>query len=169
MWDRLVAQFDQAASENKYYLQQGFYSYSYQQGNYVMSHIIEIETLANQLSGLGEVKTEHQIITKILCTLPRNFRSVVSAWENVEDPKKRLSLLTTRLLKEKSLNKLQDYGESTADKAFFSRRSNQALPKDAQPSKKIEKRICYYCDPNGRVGHTKDECWVKHAHAHTKC
>ena len=47
MWDRLAAQFEQAASENKYYLQQRFYSYSYHQGNDVMSHITEIETLVN--------------------------------------------------------------------------------------------------------------------------
>ena len=58
-----------------------------------------------------EEQTENQIITKVLCTLPPSFKSVISAWENVEDPKKKLPLLTTRLLKEESLNKMHDNGE----------------------------------------------------------
>jgi len=162
MWDRLAAQYEQAASENKYFLQQRFYNYSFQQGHDVMTRITEIETLANQLSDLGEIQTENQIITKVLCNLPPSFRSVVSAWENVEDSKKKLPLLTTRLLKEESLNKMHDNGESAEDKAFFSRRSNQVRSKDARPSKKIDKIICYYCGPSGRIGHTEERCWVKH-------
>lgn len=162
MWDRLAAQYEQAASENKYFLQQRFYNYSFQQGHDVMSYITEIETLANQLGDLGEIQSENQIITKVLCTLPPSFRSVVSAWENVEEAKKKLPLLTTRLLKEESLNKMHESEESAEDKAFFSRRSNQVRPKDAQSSKKIDKRICYFCDPNGKTGHIEERCWVKH-------
>ena len=52
--------------------------------------------------------------------------------------------------------------ESAEDKAFFSRRANQVRPKDAQSSKKIDKRICYFCDPNGKTGHVEERCWVKH-------
>ena len=162
MWDRLAAQYEQAVSENKYFLQQRFYNYSFQQGHDVMSHITEIETLASQLSDLGEIQSENQIITKVLCTLPPSFRSVVSAWENVEEAKRKLPLLTTRLLKEESLNKMHESEESAEDKAFFSRRSNQVRPKDAQSSKKIDKRICYFCDPNGKTGHVEECCWVKH-------
>ena len=105
-------------------MQQRFYYYSFQQGHDVMVHITEIESLDNQLSDLGEEQTENQIITKILCTLPPSFKSVISAWENVEY-KKILPLLTTRLLKEESLNKMHDNGESAEDKTFFSRRSTQ--------------------------------------------
>jgi hypothetical protein len=47
-----------------------------------------------------EEQTENQIITKVLCTLPPSFKSVILAWEKVKDPKKKLPLLTTRLLKE---------------------------------------------------------------------
>jgi hypothetical protein len=162
MWDRLAAQYEQAASGNKYFLQQRFYNYSFQQGHDGMSHITEIETLANQLGDLGEIHSENQIITKLLCNLPPSFRSVVSAWENVEEAKKKLPLLTTRLLKEESLYKMHDSEESSEDKALFSRRSNQVRPKDAQSCKKIDKRICYFCDPNGKTGHIEERCWVKH-------
>jgi hypothetical protein len=42
-----------------------------------MVHITEIESLDNQLSDLGEEQTENQIITKVLCTLPQSFKSVI--------------------------------------------------------------------------------------------
>lgn len=161
MWDRLVSQFEQAASENKYFLQQRFFNYSFQQDHDVMSHITEIETLAYQLSDLGEPQTDLKIITKILFTLPPSFKTVISAWENVEDDKKKLPLLTTRLLKEESLSKMPG-GESAADAAFFSRRENQVNSKELPCKKNLNKRVCFYCDPNGKVGHLEEKCWVKH-------
>lgn len=161
MWDRLVRQYKQAACENKFVLQQRFFNYSFQQDHDVMSHITEIETMAHQLSDLGEPATELQIITKILCTLPTSFKTVISAWENVEDDKKKLPLLTTRLLKEESLSKMHG-GESAADAAFFSRRENQVNSKELPSKKKLDKRVCFYCDPNGKVGHLEEKCWVKH-------
>ena len=61
-----------------------------------MDHITAIETIAAQLSDIGSERKEAEIITKIICTLPPSFRSIRSAWENVDDSKKTLQLLTTR-------------------------------------------------------------------------
>ena len=57
---------------------------------------------------------------------------------------------------------MHESDESAEDKAFFSRRLNQVRPKDAQSSKKIYKRICYFYDPNGKTGHVEERCWFKH-------
>lgn len=108
----LSFQFEQTASENKYFLQQRFFEYSYQQGNTAMDHIIKIEAIANQLSDLGNPVSELQQITKVLCSLPPSFLPVIAAWENVEDNKKTMSLLTARLLKAEGLNQIQDLEES---------------------------------------------------------
>ena len=71
-----------------------------------MSHVTAIETFARQLEDLGSPLTEAQIITKITCTLPPSFRPLLSAWENLETSKKTLQLLTARLIKEESMNKI---------------------------------------------------------------
>lgn len=43
--------------------------YEYEQGNNIMSHITAIEQLTTQLSDLGSVVSESQVITKITMTL----------------------------------------------------------------------------------------------------
>ena len=92
MWVRLTNQHEQATSEYKHMVQQKFFEYRFQQGNDIMNHITDIETMANQLSDLGVPVSELQIVTKIICTLPPNFRSVVSAWDNVDEEKKTVAL-----------------------------------------------------------------------------
>lgn len=82
-----------------------------------MLHVTAIETFARQLEDLGSPLTEAQIITKITCTLPSSFRTLLAAWENFENNKKTLQLLTARLIKEESMNKA--YGESSSSDAAF--------------------------------------------------
>ena len=73
MWVRLTNQHEEPTSENKPRVQQKFFEYRFQQGNDIMNHITDIETMANQLSDLGAPVSELQIITKINCTLPPSF------------------------------------------------------------------------------------------------
>ena len=174
MWARLTAQHEQSASENKYFLQQRFFEYSYQQGHDVLSHITAVEAMSNQLNDLGAPVSELQIITKILCTLPPSFRSVVSAWDNLDESKKKLSLLTSRLLKEESLNKVYDSNENPADTAFFAKRLPSSAPNpSSNPATSSGKgngegfssrykgknpRFCNFCK---RPGHVEETCWKK--------
>jgi hypothetical protein len=157
IWDRLVIQFEQTASQNKYYLQQRFYEYSYQQGNKVMDHITEIEAMANQLNDMGYTISEHQLITKVLYFLTPSLMSVVAAWKNVDDDKQEMSLLTSRLLMAESMNKIQHPEETPADTAFFAKRY-QVKPGEASSKSKGKPRFCDYCQKNG---HLEDRCWKK--------
>ena len=114
-----------------------------------MDHITAIETIAAQLSDIGSERTEAEIITKIICTLPPSFRSVRSAWENVDDSKKTLQLLTTRLLKEESYN--QEFEGVHSDAAFFA--------KQTEPGFKMKNNVsCGYC---GRKRLVEEDCWKK--------
>lgn len=110
MLTRLITQYEQAAADNKYFLQQCFFEYKFQSSHDICTHITTIESMANQLKDLGVVVDDMQIITKVICTLPPSFRHIVSVWDNFEDSKKTLQLLTARLLKEETRNK--SYKES---------------------------------------------------------
>lgn len=153
MWKKLSSQFEQAAAENKYALLQRFFDYRFQKQHRVMDHITAIETLAAQLSDIGCPQTEAEIITKIICTLPPSLKSVRSDWENVDDPKKTLQLLTIRLLKEESYN--QEYEGSQSDAAFFAKQT-QSVNQEASSSRRNV--TCDYCDLKG---HTEAKCWKK--------
>ena len=105
MWKRLAAQHERAAEEFQYHLLQSFFDYKYQKSHNVMDHITAIETLAAQLADIGFPRSEQDVITKIICTLPPSLRPVRSAWKNVDPSKRTLQLLTTRLLEEESYNR----------------------------------------------------------------
>jgi len=153
MWKKLSSQFEQAAAENKYALLQRFFDYRFQKQHRVMDHITAIETLAAQLSDIGCPQTEAEIITKIICTLPPSLKSVRSDWENVDDPKKTLQLLTIRLLKTESYN--QEYEGAQSDAAFFAKQT-QSVNQEASSSRRNV--TCDYCDLKG---HTEAKCWKK--------
>ena len=105
MWKRLTSQQEQAEIENMHLLLQRFFEHPYQKGNDVISHITAIETFARQIEDLGSPLTDAQIIKKITCTLPPNFMPMLSSWENLENNKKTLQILTARLIKEERMTK----------------------------------------------------------------
>jgi hypothetical protein len=118
-----------------------------------MDHVTAVETFARQLSDIGSPLTEPQIITKILCTLPPSFRTVISAWENLEDKMKTMDRLTNRLIKEEEVNKRFGGEVAKADAAFFAKQGGSSVN---QASK--TRRTCTYC---GRQNHTEERCWDK--------
>jgi hypothetical protein len=65
-----------------------------------MSHITAVEFMANTLSDLDPPVSDLQVMTKITCTLPPSYRHFISAWDNVAEADKTITLLTSRLLKE---------------------------------------------------------------------
>lgn len=161
MWTRLTTLHEQNARENKHLMQQQFFEYAYQQGNDVMSHITAVETLATRLSDLGAPMDDHQVITKIICTLPPSFRHAISAWDNVPDADKTIALLTTRLLKEETMNKIYG-GQEDSDSAFFARRDgsqrrgNKRVRFGGRFNKSFRNR---HCDGCGKDGHLRKDCW----------
>ena len=74
MWLRISAQHLKNAADNQHALEQRFFEYRFQPEHDVMSHITEIETIANQLRDINAPVTESQIMTKIICTLPPSYR-----------------------------------------------------------------------------------------------
>lgn len=155
MWKRLSSQYEQAAQENQHSLIQRFYEYQYDKDKSVMDHVTAVETFARQLSDIGSPLTEPQIITKILCTLPPSFRTVISAWENLEDKMKTMDRLTNRLIKEEEVNKRFGGEVAKADTAFFAKQGGSSVN---QASKTKRNLTCTYC---GRKGHTEERCWDK--------
>ena len=160
MWNRLLTQHEQKARENRHFLQEKFFSYTFDKSNDVMSHISTIESLAARLNDIGVAVDDQQIITKIICTLPPSFRHAVSVWDSVPENEKTIALLTARLLKEETMNKL--YGTTEVlDSAFYAKRDGNQNHGRRRGSfqgghRHRQERKCDGC---GKFGHLQRDCW----------
>ena len=92
--------------KNKDLLITKFMSYKYEQGNNIIIHITAIEELATQLSDLGTPVSDGQVMAKITMTLPPSYISFLLAWNNIEESKKTIALLTTRVQCEENMSKM---------------------------------------------------------------
>ena len=99
MWSRLIGQHELAAAENEHFLLRNFFNYEYQEGHDVKGHVTAIELMAIKLKEAP--LSDEQVITKIISTLPPSFNMFAASWENLDDSKKTLNPLGTRLTKPK--------------------------------------------------------------------
>ena len=145
MWDRLLLQFAQAAAANANLLLAKFFEYKYEKGtkqtyvlglyayctngvpvsnsmieHNVMSHIMRLTSMAEELRNLESPLTDQQLIMKILHSLPTSYRAFQSAWLSVPVREQTIQNLTTRLIGEEALTRNINKGEmDPADVAFF--------------------------------------------------
>lgn len=56
--------------------------------------------MAAELNDLGVNVTEHDLITKIICSLPVKFDLLSSTWDNIPDSEKTMDALRARLVTE---------------------------------------------------------------------
>jgi hypothetical protein len=65
-----------------------------------MIHVTALESMAAELNDLGVNVTEHDLITKIICSLPVKFDFLSSSWDNIPDNEKTMDALRARLVTE---------------------------------------------------------------------
>lgn len=69
-------------------------------GDDIMNHVTALESMAAQLNDLGVNVTDHDIMTKIVCSLPGRFDNLVSSWDGMPESEKTLLALRARLVSE---------------------------------------------------------------------
>ncbi len=65
-----------------------------------MIHVTALESMAAELNDLGVNVTEHDLITKVVCSLPVQFDFLPSSWDNIPDHEKTMDALRARLVTE---------------------------------------------------------------------
>lgn len=148
MWDKLHSVYEQKNESGKHLLQQKFFSFVKEKSDDIVTHISKLETIVQQLRDLGVVIDDNMVITKILMTLPDEYRYFVSAWESTAKNLQTIENLTNRLMIEESRTSTKAACEPA--EAFFSRQK-------AGKFKRQEKKpgVCYQCGGNG---HWKRDC-----------
>ena len=70
------------------------------EGEDIMNHVTALQSMASELNDLGVNVTEHDLITKIMCSLPAQFDFLSSAWDNIPENEKTMRTLRARLVTE---------------------------------------------------------------------
>ena len=83
MWSTLCAFYQQNSKENIYMVQNSFFKYKMSIGDSINTHVNKVISMGDLLKDLGKLVPEDMLITKIICSLPPNYNSIVTAWSNV--------------------------------------------------------------------------------------
>lgn len=168
MWDKLLSVYEQKSDSSVTLIQQKFYSYVMNPDDNMAIHISKLESLSRKLKQLGEPISDSMLMTKILMTLPENYKHFYSAWDSIPNVDKTLSNLSSRLMVEETRQTQgHDVQRDTASSSAFSAKksfgtynkekhtkignSENQRNNDKKPGK------CNYCK---KPGHWKRECRI---------
>uniref|UniRef100_A0A1Y1LCN3 Endonuclease n=1 Tax=Photinus pyralis TaxID=7054 RepID=A0A1Y1LCN3_PHOPY len=147
MWKQLLSIYEKRSTVSVHLVQQRFFAFKYG-GESMSVHVAKLQEISNELKQLGQEVSEQMLMTKLLMSLPQEYKYFVSAWESVAEDNQKLDELIGRLLMEEDRMKNQE--ECTTS----------AL---AAKSRKKEFR-CHHC---GKEGHIKKFCKSRNSEGKT--
>ncbi|CAH2097113.1 unnamed protein product [Euphydryas editha] len=98
MWRKLQSVYEQKTETSVHIIQQRFFQYKYEKGTDMSIFLSKIQEMQNQLKQMGEEISDKFVITKVLMSLPDEYKHFVSAWESAPDNKQTIENLVARLL-----------------------------------------------------------------------
>ncbi|XP_047033011.1 uncharacterized protein LOC124639612 [Helicoverpa zea] len=128
MWQKLLSVYEQKSETSIHILQQRFFQFKYDENSDMSVFLSKIQEMQNHLKQLGEAISDKFVITKILMSLPEDYKHFVSAWESAPDDKQTYDNLVARLLIEEERIK-EKGGSSQSSAAFVAKRNNRKTAK----------------------------------------
>lgn len=154
MWQKLHSVLEQNNQTSIHLLQQKFFSFAKDPNDDIATHIAKIETIVQQLKDLGETITDSMVLTRVIMTLPVEYKHFISAWESTEKSSQTIELLTNRLMIEESRVTNGIDGTVKSEALLAKQNGGKLRAKvNAKPTKKKGK--CFSC---GIEGHWKGQC-----------
>lgn len=129
MWTKLNAVYAQKNETSISLLQERFFSYVKDSHDNMATHISRLETLYNKLIAMGVQTDKRLLLTKIILTLPSEYRYFSSAWDStpLDKDKQTLENLSSRLLIEE--NRMFIQGEAERSEALLAKRRDASNAK----------------------------------------
>lgn len=172
MWKKLQSVYEQKTETNIHIIQQRFFQYKYEQGVDMSVFLSKIQEMQNQLKQMGENVSDRFVITKVLMSLPDEYKHFVSAWESAPDDKQTFDNLVARLLieEERVKGKKEEIQQTSSSSAFVVKNKfqlkcikcgksghhqNVCRNNKNNSEENSNNNNCYYC---GKLGHYKAQC-----------
>lgn len=165
IWEKLEAIYELKSDGSLHLMQQSFFDLRFTSSDTMASFIGRVEHIVTQIRQLDGDVSESMVLTKIIASLPGEYRHFASAWDSTQDEKRTLNELTARLLTEEQRVKEQT---NELKEALMVKRVNQRkcfkcgktghFKRDCRSNKTPNIKHCNRCNKNG---HTNEECWSK--------
>lgn len=153
MWDKLNLVFESRGETSKHLLQERFFAFKKDPNDDIATHIAKLIEIVAQLKHLSVAIDDSMVITKVLMTLPTDFRHFSSAWESTAKNDQTLENLQSRLINEEHrLNATSEESNTTA--AMFTKTAKYGK----SHGKNKKKGKCFKC---GSDSHWKRDCTAK--------
>ena len=150
MWSVLESVYEQKSETSIHLLQQQFFQYEKVPEDAISVHISKLQKMSKQLEDLGEKISNNMLITKILLTLPEDFKHFFASWETAGKEERTLRNLTSRLCMEECRLGIQPLKTD----AFVAKRSNKKFFKQGQQNQNANKNLkgkCFICNIFGTL------------------
>ena len=91
MWTKLSNIYQRKNEQQKYILMQEFFNYIMSKNEDVSTHVSKLQNIVHRIKTLGqEITKQIMLISKILVTLPENYKSF--AWESTPEADKTVEI-----------------------------------------------------------------------------
>lgn len=158
MWSKLKAVYERDTEQQKCSLMQEFFGYQYDKNGDIAANVSKLQNFAHRLRVLETEIDDKMLISKILVTLPEQYKYFSSAWESTNAENRTLENLISRLLLEESRNNLEKE-KPVAFKAQERRcrNCNKAghQTKDCRAKGNLKGKKCFTCN---KTGHFSSNC-----------
>lgn len=170
MWRKLQSVYEQKTETSVHIIQQRFFQYKFEKGIDMSVFLSKIQEMQNQLKQMGEEISDKFVITKVLMSLPDEYKHFVSAWESAPNDKQTFENLVARLLIEEERVKEKNAAYLQQSSAFLMKNKrivkcfkcgkNGHYQSDCRNTKSNSEENsnnnnCFYC---GKYGHFKTQC-----------
>lgn len=165
MWTKLHAIYERQSNVSVHLLQQQFFNMKFEDN--VMNFLSKIQNLIATIKQQSNEIPENMVITKVIMSLPEQYKHFISAWESVADDQRTLSNLTARLLIEEERLKsnektvaltANDRGQSNI-KCFSCGKPGHKKSQCKRIPPKVNKTVvCNFCQ---KKGHMSRDCWFR--------
>ena len=176
MWVKLNSVYNLRSDESVELVQKQFFDFKWNENDSVSFNMSKIEQISNRLKALNSPVPHSMNLVRIVSVLPKKFNHFHSAWESVDDSKKTLINLNTRLLKEELRLQNQEEtkdnsnGEALMAKSSFKRQQgsfdHRISNKSSDKKNSNSTEICSNCK---RTGHSKPQSYRCYTCQRVKC
>lgn len=160
MWSKLNAVYDMKSDENNSMVQKHISDFQWDLIEGVAHNLSKLEQLSVKMKALGSEISMEMMIARIMTTIPKQFNHFHSAWDLVDEARKNIENLTTRLMAEELRLQSQEMSDEEAvallskSRGHFGKQS-QWKKENNRSSGENKNFRCFTC---GIRNHTRKDC-----------
>ncbi len=113
MWDKSIF-----VHQHKNYWKLHFFEYCMVKGNNMTNQIAKVKSMVQVLKYINQPIINELIITKIICSLPPSYNSIIVTWDNFPRNDQTICKITMHLFKHEHLKKVQGGNDNDGNHIF---------------------------------------------------